>query len=255
MYSKEMMIMKHIVMFSGGASSSYLAKLVIDKYGKENTILLHTPVYAEHESADVFREKVAEYLGVEITDQAHGMSLWELIEKNNTLPSHFIPFCTTELKIKQSRKFYKKLREQGEDFTVHFGYGRDEWRRIQKQMVRLESEGIKSEYLIFDNKISNEEIKRIIRDEWKICLPEPYKYLKHNNCIPCFKGGKGHFYKVAKHYPEEFDRAMYWEEKIGHTVFKDITLREIKEHVKQNAMQVSLFDEDDDAGVPCMCAD
>ena len=244
--------MKHIVMFSGGASSSYLAKLVIDEYGKENVVLLHTPTYAEHKDADRFRKAVADYLGMEITveENKKGLGMWELIEKNNCLPSHFIPFCTTELKIKPSRNYLKRLKE---DFTVHVGYGADEWRRVQKQTVRFETEGIKSRYLIHERQIDNEEIKRIIRDEWKICLPQPYKYLSHNNCIPCFKGGKGHFYKVAKYYPKEFEKAIYWEETIGHTVFKDITLREIKEHTRQGADQLSLVD--DDYGIPCMCAD
>lgn len=243
---------KQIVMFSGGASSSYLAKLVIDEYGKENTILLHTPTYAESPDADRFRKQVAKYLGMEITEHAHGKTLWELIEDKNCLPSYHIPFCTTELKIKQSRKFWNSLKKQDINFTVHFGYGADEWRRVQKQLVRLEGEGIKSKYLIHERQIADDYIKDIIRNQWKICLPETYRYLQHNNCIPCFKGGKGHFIAVAKHYPEQFLKAMELEKKIGHTVFKDCTLEDIWNQVQQGKLQESMFD--DDYGIPCMCA-
>ena len=91
--------MKHIVMFSGGAASAYLAKLVVDERGADNTVLLHTPVYAEHPDADRFRKEVSEFIGVEITEQADGRSLWELIADYNALPSHFMPFCTQQLKI------------------------------------------------------------------------------------------------------------------------------------------------------------
>jgi len=245
---------KQVVMFSGGASSAYLAKLVIEKYGKENTILLHTPTYSEDPDADRFRMQVSEYLGLQMTEKIHGMDLWQLIEKNNALPSHFMPFCTTELKIKQSRKFLKELQEEGVRFTVHFGYGRDEWRRIQKQMVRLQSEGIESEYLIFERNIDGEKIKRIIKEEWKIPLPNAYKYLKHNNCIPCFKGGKGHFKKVARYYPEEFKKAMATEERIGHTVFKDCTLKDLWKEVEHEKYQISMEDFlEEEYEMPCMC--
>lgn len=246
--------MKHIVMFSGGASSSYLAYLVVKKFGKENTILLHTPTYAEDPDADRFREDVANFLGLEITVEEDGRSLWQLIDDNNCLPSFHIPFCTTELKIKQSRKYFFKLKEQGIDFTAHFGYGADEYRRVQKQLIRFELEGIKSRYLIYEKKIDNKAIKQIIEKEWKIELPRAYKYLKHNNCIPCFKGGKGHFKQVAKYYPNEFKKAMELELKIGHTVFKDCSLSEIWDEVYRAKNQYTFFDDDDFWGIPCMCA-
>lgn len=245
---------KQIVMFSGGASSSYLAKLVVEEYGKENTILLHTPTYAESPDADRFRKQVAEYLGMEITEESLGKDLWTLIEDNNCLPSFHIPFCTTELKIKMSRRYWKRLKEQGIEFTVHFGYGANEWRRVQKQSVRLEVEGWKSKYLIHERQIPEDLIRNTIKNEWKICLPETYRFLSHNNCIPCWKGGKGHWVAVAKYYPEEFKRAMVLEEKIGHTVFKDCSLKDIWEQVQQQKLQLRMF-EDDDYGIPCMCAD
>jgi len=91
-----------------------------------------------------------------------------------------------------------------------------------------------------------------IRDDWKICLPETYKYLTHNNCIPCFKAGKGHFYKVWRHYPQQFKRAKQMEELVGHTVFKDKPLSELEAEWIASEEQLELdFGEH---GVPCMCA-
>jgi 3'-phosphoadenosine 5'-phosphosulfate sulfotransferase (PAPS reductase)/FAD synthetase len=55
-------MIKHVVMFSGGAASSVMAKIVADKYPGD-TILLHTPTGAEHEDADRFRAQVANYIG------------------------------------------------------------------------------------------------------------------------------------------------------------------------------------------------
>jgi 3'-phosphoadenosine 5'-phosphosulfate sulfotransferase (PAPS reductase)/FAD synthetase len=244
--------LKHVVMFSGGAGSSYEAKLTVEKYGKDNTIILHTPTYAESPDADRFRQQVADYIGLPITVQEDGRSLNELIEDNKILPSNFIPYCTRILKLEQSRKYYKQLQEEGEEFVVHFGYTIDEWRRVQKQKARFESEGLKYENLLFESKISNEEVKNIIKDEWKICLPETYKYLKHNNCIPCYKGSKSHFIKVAKYYPKEYLEAMYYAEKFDSQPFKEITLRELWEQVQVGNEMGSLIE--DDFGIPCMCS-
>lgn len=242
--------MKQIVMFSGGASSAYTAKLVINKYGKENTILLHTPTYAEHETADTFRERVSNYLDIPITIQEDGRNLWQLIEDNNCLPSFHIPFCTQQLKIKQTDIFLKSMEE---DVNIHYGFGTDEYRRIQKVMARLLVKGYKTEFLVFESGISNEQIKRIIQAEWKIKLPQPYKYLSHNNCIPCFKAGKAHFKQVCKYYPEQFEKAMQMEHKIGHTVFKDCTLEDIRAEVMANKNQISFLD--NDFNIPCECMD
>lgn len=232
-------------MFSGGASSSYVAWLVSQKQKKEDIILLHTPTGAEDKDADRFREQIAKFIGIEITHFGHELDLWELIEKNHCLPSQFIPFCTTELKIKQSRKFWKSL---GEDYIVYFGYSADEWRRVQKQTARFEIEGVKAQYPVFEMQISDTEIKRIITQEWKICLPEPYKHLQHNNCIPCWKGGKGHWRAVARYYPEEYEKACKLEEEIGHTVFKDCTLRELQKQ------ELSKLKFEFETIIPCECA-
>ena len=76
--------------------------------------------------------------------------------------------------------------------------------------------------------------------------------MKHNNCIPCFKGGKKYFYDVYKNYPNEYEKAMKKEEEVGYTVFKDISLKELQmkfENDKQweeNQMTLNDF-------IPCDC--
>lgn len=47
--------MKHIVLFSGGLSSAYVAYLVLQEQKKEDVVLLHTPTYSENHDADTFR--------------------------------------------------------------------------------------------------------------------------------------------------------------------------------------------------------
>lgn len=241
--------MKHIVLFSGGAASSYVAYLVAQEQQNKNVILLHTPTFSEHEDTDRFRCQVARYLKLPITTWGDGRDIWQIIEDNNCIPSQFIPFCTQQLKLKMAEQYYKTL---DEDFILYYGYGIDEWRRIQKQYARFELIGRKARYPLFEQKITSEQIKKAITEEWKIKLPEPYKYLKHNNCIPCFKAGLYEWKNYWLYYPEQFQKAIDVEEKIGHTVFKGISLKELAEKWKHNKKfddsQISLFD-----SMPCEC--
>ena len=241
--------MKHICMFSGGAASSYMSCLVAKEHPGD-TILLYTPTYSEHEDADRFRKQVAKYIGLPITVQADGRDIWQLIDYHHALPSSFMPFCTETLKIEQTDKYLKTLTD---DFILYYGYGIKEWGRVQKQTARLEVKGIKSAYPICERRIPEEEIRRIIRQEWKICLPETYLYLKHNNCIPCFKGGQKHFYDVWKYYPDRFWMAASKEEQWGYTVFEGISLGELAKSWELLGDQVVLTFKDVDTR-PCLCA-
>ncbi|MBW2084465.1 MAG: hypothetical protein JRI54_00315 [Deltaproteobacteria bacterium] len=116
------------------------------------------------------------------------------------------------------------------------GYDIEEYRRI----IRAQALGSTAKYPLIETRITSREIKRIIANEWGIKLPEPYKYFKHNNCIPCFKAGKRDWYKVWRYYPERFYKAKEMEELIGKTVFKDTSLTELE--VKWKRMENLSFE-------------
>jgi len=71
--------MKHIVLYSGGCASAYVAYLVSQQQNKKDIILLHTPTFSEHKDADRFRHQVARYLKLPITTWGDGRDIWELI--------------------------------------------------------------------------------------------------------------------------------------------------------------------------------
>lgn len=238
--------MKHIVMFSGGAASSYVAWMVSQEQKKEDIILLHTPTGAEDKDADRFRKEVSEYVGIPITEHSKGKDLWQVIEKEGILPSQFIPFCTTQLKIIPSNEFVNGIKE---DKIVYLGYGKNEWRRVQKYRARNDEKWTSS-FPIYEKQIEDREVKEKIQNCWGVKLPEPYKYLKHNNCIPCFKAGKKEWVKYAKYYPEQFERALQLEKQYGYTIFKDCTL----ENIKIMASHPVLFDSIQEIDTtPCEC--
>lgn len=240
--------MKHIVQFSGGAASAYVAWLVAHEHGSENTVLLFHDTKTEHEDNTRFRKQVSEYVGVPITEVSDGRDLWQLIDDEHCLPSSFIPFCTRILKAEQGEKYLKEL---DESFILYNGLGVDEWRRVQRATARAASLGRQLCCPLVDLRITDAEVKRIIREEWKICLPSAYKTIEHANCIPCFKAGKGHWFRVWKYHREAFDKAVGYEAKIGHTVFKGEPLKDL-------AAKWEAEPETGDLGLdtmPCMCAE
>lgn len=244
--------MKHVVLFSGGTSSAYVAYLVLQEQKKEDVVLLHTPTFTENHDADTFRCQVARYLDVPLTQWGDGRDLWELIEDNNCIPGQFIPFCTQQLKQKMKEQYYKYLKSIGEDFIEYVGFGMEEWPRVQRATARNEKIGRKVRFPIFERKIPSNEIKRIITEEWKIKLPKAYLDLNHNNCIPCFKAGKDSWRVFWQKYQEQFNKAMEYEQKIGYTVFKDKSLKELAEiwqaDKEWNESQIQLADI-----IPCEC--
>lgn len=246
--------MKHIVLFSGGLSSSYVAYLVIKEFGHKDVVLLHTPTFSENHDADTFRCQVARYLKHPITEWGDGRDVWELSEDNHCIPGQFIPFCTQQLKQKMKEEYYKYLKEQGENFIEYIGFGTDEYRRVQKAYARNEKLGRKVRFPIFEKKISSEEIRNIIQNEWKIKIPSAYEHLTHNNCVPCFKAGKKSWRVYWEYNRKEFNKAKELEKKIGHTVFKNISLEELEKIFKNDKewedMQLS-FSLDD--LLPCEC--
>lgn len=244
--------MKHICLFSGGAGSAYMSYLVSQEHPRD-TVLLFQSTKSEHPDADRFRKQISNYIGIPITEVSDGRDLWKLIDDNHCLPSNMIPFCSRILKQEPAEKYYKTLTE---DFILYIGYGPDEWRRIQRQTARIEHAGRIVKYPLAQNNITNDQVKNIIKNEWRICLPEPYKYLKHNNCIPCFKGQKGHFKRVWRYYPEYFQKAINKEKQLDNTVLKEKSLTEFAvEWQKELDNNIDLFTEEElDNNIPCMCA-
>ena len=103
--------MKHIVLFSGGAASSYVAYLLTQdkEIDKKDIVLLHTPTLSECEDSEKFRLKVARYLKLPMTVWGRGEDIWDCIDKNNAIPGQFMPFCTQQLKQQMKEQYYKYL--------------------------------------------------------------------------------------------------------------------------------------------------
>ena len=215
----------HIVQFSGGAGSAVAAKLVIDEFGPADVVLLFHDTLAEHPDAKRFREEVAAYLGLPITERSCGKSLWEVIDANSALPSSFMPFCTRELKLQPGEQFLQDLEMAGQAFALYNGMGPDEPARVRRAKAEAAKRGRTLRCPLDERDV--DDPKSVVAS-WGIELPVCYRYLKHNNCIPCFKAtGLEYWYNVWLHHPAEYERAAQLEEKFGYTVRRGQSLREL----------------------------
>lgn len=60
-------------------------------------------------------------------------------------------------------------------------------------------------------------------------LPAMYKMgYSNNNCIGCFKGGKGYWNKIRTDFPETFEQTAKAERHINHSCIKDVFLDELE---------------------------
>ena len=66
--------MKHIVLFSGGIQSSYVAYLICQQ--EKDVIFLFHDTVTEPDDNYRFRREVSNYLGVGITEQSDGRNIW-----------------------------------------------------------------------------------------------------------------------------------------------------------------------------------
>lgn len=240
--------MKHIVLFSGGVQSAYVAWLISKREDPKDIILLFCDTKSEDLDTYRFRDQVAAFLNLPITTVSDGRNIWELCDWKMMIPTFYARFCSQFLKIFPAEKFYKTLED---NFILYVGYGPKEYRRMQKLTSRNLDK--KYQFPLFDLGISKDEVKRVIRDRWKICLPRSYKYFDNANCIPCFMMSTKYWYQVWKHFPNEFAKTVRLEKKWNYHIRPEGFLKDLERDFALANSQAFFWSEED--SMPCICSD
>lgn len=114
-------LVKCVVPVSGGKDSQVCLALAVKHFGAENVIGLFCDTQYEHQLTYEHVEKMKGMYGVEIITRCDGDVL-SLVRKYKRFPSGTARFCTDQLKINVSKKFYKTLAEyQEQGFEVWYG--------------------------------------------------------------------------------------------------------------------------------------
>ncbi len=258
----------HIAMFSGGASSAYVAYYIVQKYGKENCQLFFTDTLWEDVDNYRFMEEVAEYIGLDITYRIDGRTPEEVFFDTHFLGNSRMAKCSEELKVRQTLIYLEELRDEHNlEPILYFGIGPHEQHRAVNLQAFYEHnpiEPIATRFPMIETFTGDIDTKEVIQNEWKIKLPRMYDLgFSHANCAGrCVRGGLGHYALLYKVWPEQFKEQEEMEERFREKFNKDVSilkrnggpfpLKDYREQLERDGVDKFLNEKDDT--VPCICS-
>lgn len=247
--------MKHIVFYSGGLGSWMTAKRVIERYGKENVILLFTDTLMEDEDLYRFLDDTEKDFGIEITRIADGRDVWEVFRDVRFIGNSKIAPCSHVLKQKKSKEWIKE-HFTPDECILYLGIDWTEEHRTKAPRknwspYRVEYPMCEEPYL---TKID------VVKELEKTGIERPRLYeqgFAHNNCGGfCVRGGQGHFIQLLEKNPERYayheQKELDMREFLGkdYTILtrvrngekQNITLKELREEYEREPKQIDMFD-------------
>jgi len=213
---------KSIVWFSCGAASAVAAKLTLER--DPTATIARCIVANEHPDNDRFAADVERWLGRKILNlSSHKYAdCWDVWEKRRFLNSPGGALCTVEMKKKVRRAFC-----DDPDVTQVFGYTVEERERLERFKAH-NPEVLNVSCPLIDRGMNKTHCFRVLQNAG-IELPAMYRLGYHNaNCIGCVKGGAGYWNKIRKDFPDVFARMADLEARIGATVLKGTSLRDLR---------------------------
>ena len=243
----------NIINFSGGRTSAYLTKRLIDEGGDYLVTFQNTGkelpqtldfvnecdkrwnlgiVWLEYRRPATFEVVTYE------TASRNGEPYDQLLEQRpSAIPNMQFRYCTMELKIMTLKRYLKSIGVT--DYTSFNGIRYDEPRRWQK----VKDSDIDVELPLVSWKITKSDVLNWWKgQDFDLMVNEPY-----GNCDCCFLKGKGKLATIAKEKPELFDWWISKESK-GRQWKKEITYQQIKDKAQS---QLGLWD--DDPSFECFC--
>lgn len=258
----------HVAMFSGGASSAYVAYHIVQKYGKDNCVLFFTDTLWEDIDNYRFMEEVAEYIGLDITYRIDGRTPEEVFHDIRFLGNSRMAKCSEELKVRQTLIYLEELRDEHNlEPILYFSIGPHEQHRainLQNFYEHNPIEPIATRFPMIETFTEDLDTKKIIRDEWKIALPRMYGLgFSHANCAGrCVRGGLGHYALLYKVWPDQYMEQEAMEEHFRAAFNKDVSIlkrnskafpmREYRKMMERDGVEMYLSERDD--GIPCVCS-
>ena len=252
------------VSFSGGRTSGYLLRHVLDSWGgslPKGGHVLFANTGREHPATYEFVERVElewcpitwiewEESGYRtVTPQngdRRGTPFAALIAKRKYLPNPVARFCTSDLKVKPMNRF---MSDRYEEFTTIIGLRADEPQRVS----RLRADETRNIAMpLADAGVTREQVI----DWWRshpFDLSLPNDDPAFGNCDLCFLKGASRIERVIRHDPS---LAQWWidqETAIGARFRKDRPT--YSQLLVQISVQGTLFGDLDDHTIPCDCTE
>ena len=258
--------MKHVVKYSGGLGSWGAAARVIERFGRDDVVLLFTDTRMEDEDLYRFLDETTADFGVPLTRIADGRTPWEVFSDVRFLGNTRVDPCSKILKRDLADKWLRANCASG-DTVCYLGIDWTEAHRYhatKQQFVqmgyRLEAPLCEAPYL------SKRDLQAMLAARG-IALPRLYDLgFAHNNCGGfCIKAGQGHFANLLRKLPERYAYHEAKEEALRRALGKDVaimrdrrggestslTMRELRLRVEASER----IDEDEIGGCGCFVDD
>jgi hypothetical protein len=242
---------KHVVGFSGGIDSQACAGWVLDRFPKEDVVIMNTdaggnehPLTTEHvrwysdniHPVLMLTAIVADLGDVGTRDGATGdrrRSLGEsekltfdrLAFVKGIFPSRKAQFCTEYLKLAPLRRELEKFFDDGHEVIRYAGVRADESTDRAKLPERQ-----------WDDYYNCELVRPVLRwtkgQCFEFCLTRGEKInqlytmgFSRVGCAPCINSGKEDIREWAARFPEMIDKVREWERSVGRTFFRPMIPR------------------------------
>lgn len=251
-----------VVSFSGGSTSGFMLRRVLDAYGgslPSSAVVVFCNTGLEHErTLDFVHEIEARWCPVvwleydpltrfRVVDYStasrDGEPFRALIDARGYLPTPVARVCTTNLKIRASSSYLKSIGWQSWSNAIGLRY--DEPHRVH----RMKGD-IKAEDPVMPMYEAMHSLKDVDdywgRSDFALGIP---RWL--GNCVGCFLKSRGRLEMVAESEPEHLEWWERQEERFGKSFRLDRTYRGIRLQVLE---QGRLYDDAGDS-MPCMCGD
>lgn len=248
--------MASVINFSGGRTSAYMTKRLIDE-GLEDYLVIFQNTGKEMPGTLDFINECDNRWGLNViwleyrtgrkfeqvtyeTASRNGEPFEMVIDDNNALPNTMMRFCTGEMKINTLKRFMKSIGQ--EEWDHYLGIRYDEPRRWGKASS-LPNYINAIRPMVKWKTTKSDVVKWWSEQEFDLQVNEPY-----GNCDGCFLKGKGKLMIIAKEKPELFEWWIKQEEKTGRTFKKEISYAKLLEMAQT---QYGMFD--DDPSFECFC--
>lgn len=245
-------MIKVIVPISGGKDSQACMKLALESHDKQELIGLFCDTRFEHPATYEHIETIKKLYGVKIETINNG-SVVEQVHKHKRFPGGGARFCTEELKIRPSIRFYKELAEQNGGFEVWLGMRANEsverskrykdkvsneifppHELMKKYPKYLAKMGVTMRLPILD--WTSYEVLYYLAGEENILYSHGFERV---GCFPCLASGDRHKEKAFAF--DEFGKEQRvivsaLEKRIGRSIFTSVG-----GHMRNNENQIDLF--------------
>ena len=194
------MAIKHVVSFSGGMGSFAEAKSCVDKFGKENVLLLFADTLMEDEDLYRFKDECIALLECELVTLTNGRTPFEVFKEQKFMGNSLVDPCSRILKREPLNKWFKSNYTEDEAH-MHLGIDYSEEHRLVGVQTRMKPYTYRST-LVEEGRIINKDFS----EQFGIKRPRLYNWkLGHNNCGGfCIKAGLAHYKALYEANPERY---------------------------------------------------